>query len=149
MGTRRRCHRPKWSRSWSLMMPPRQLSQLVFSHTFPLPPTEHAKSCIGPEDDAEHDADVPEETTASGRKHRASATYDPPSKHKDGAQGPFLMLHEHVELEQMQCAHSPFVLQRTLRKYLAVVAAVAGASRAVVSIGTSCFPHKSYLAELY
>ena len=79
-------------------MPLRQLSQLVILPNFPLPPTEPAKSRIGPESDEEDDSDVPEKTTATGRKRRSTGAYDPVSQHEDGEESPLLTLQEHAEL---------------------------------------------------
>ena len=76
-------------------MPPRQLSQLTILHNFPLPPTEPAKSRIGPDLDEEDDADVPEKTTASGRKNVA---YAPSSAPKDIEQRLLPTLQKHAEL---------------------------------------------------
>ena len=79
-------------------MPPRQLSQLVILHNFPLPPTEPAKSRIGPELDEKDDADVPEKTTASGRKRRSSVAYAPSIAPKNSKQSLLPTLQKHAEL---------------------------------------------------
>ena len=79
-------------------MPPRQLSQLIILHNFPLPPTEPAKSRTGPELDEEDDADVPEKTTASGRKRRSSVAYAPSTAHKNSKQSLLPTLQKHAEL---------------------------------------------------
>ena len=91
-------------------MPLRQLRQLVISHIFPLPPTEPAKSRIGAESDEEDDSDVPEKTTATGRKRRSTGMYDKVAEHDYGEESPLLTLQEHAELALVARAHSCCVL---------------------------------------